>query len=136
MNGKLQSSDVKNETPYNIPLLINENVISSGISLISLWHTYADENYRVIWPRDKKKPLIANSWVAVYTVQGCGKILLKNGEQITLHGNCIIFLKPMDIPVGQQSVIYNGEIYNQELTEVAELITSPEAIKIIWQSLF
>ncbi len=31
--------------------------------------------------------------------------------------------------VGQQSVIYNGEIYNQELTEVAELITSPEAIK-------
>ncbi|EFC6280381.1 AraC family transcriptional regulator [Escherichia coli] len=100
MNGKLQSSDVKNETPYNIPLLINENVISSGISLISLWHTYADEHYRVIWPRDKKKPLIANSWVAVYTVQGCGKILLKNGE-----------------------------VYNQELTEVAELITSPEAIK-------
>ena len=97
MNGKLQSSDVKNETPYNIPLLINENVISSGISLISLWHTYADEHYRVIWPRDKKKPLIANSWVAVYTVQGCGKILLKNDEQITLHGNCIIFLKPMDI---------------------------------------
>ena len=48
MNGKLQSSDVKNETPYNIPLLINENVISSGISLISLWHTYADEHYRVI----------------------------------------------------------------------------------------
>lgn len=35
----------------------------------------------------------------------------------------------MDIPVGQQSVIYNGEVYNQELTEVAELITSPEAIK-------
>ncbi len=33
MNGKLQTSDVKNETPYNIPLLINENVISSGISL-------------------------------------------------------------------------------------------------------
>ena len=132
----------------------NENVISSGISLISLWHTYADEHYRVIWPRDKKKPLIANSWVAVYTVQGCGKIILKNGEQITLHGNCIIFLKPMDIhsyhceglvweqywmeftptsmmdiPVGQQSVIYNGEVYNQELTEVAELITSPEEIK-------
>lgn len=36
MNGKLQSSDVKNETPYNIPLLINENVISSGISDIAL----------------------------------------------------------------------------------------------------
>ncbi|KLW43634.1 hypothetical protein SK52_04757, partial [Enterobacter sp. MGH86] len=32
MNGKMQSSHVKNETTYNIPLLINENVISSGIS--------------------------------------------------------------------------------------------------------
>ena len=154
MNGNLLSSHVKNETTYNIPLLINENVISSGISLISLWHTYADENYRVIWPRDKKKPLIANSWVAVYTVQGCGKILLKDGEQITLNGNCIIFFKPtdiqsyhcegllweqywmeftptsiMDIPIRQQSVIYNGDIYNQELAEVSQLITSPEPIK-------
>ncbi|EAB9747887.1 AraC family transcriptional regulator [Salmonella enterica subsp. salamae] len=150
MNGNLQSSHVKNETTYNIPLLINENVISSGISLISLWHTYADEHYRVIWPRDKKKPLIANSWVAVYTVQGCGKILLKDGEQITLNGNGIIFLKPsyhceglvweqywmeftptsvMAIPVRQQSVIYNGEIYNQELMEVSQLITAAEPVK-------
>lgn len=154
MNGNLLSSHVKNETTYNIPLLINENVISSGISLISLWHTYADENYRVIWPRDKKKPLIANSWVAVYTVQGCGKILLKDGEQITLNGNCIIFLKPtdiqsyhcegllweqywmeftptsiMDIPIRQQSIIHNGDVYNQELAEVSQLITRPEPIK-------
>ncbi len=75
MNGKLQSSDVKNETPYNIPLSINDDLQRNFA--ISLWHTYADEHYRVIWPRDKKKPLIANSWVAVYTVQGCGKILLK-----------------------------------------------------------
>ncbi|ECC1695066.1 AraC family transcriptional regulator [Salmonella enterica subsp. salamae] len=154
MNGNLQSSHVKNETTYNIPLLINENVISSGISLISLWHTYADKHYRVIWPRDKKKPLIANSWVAVYTVQGCGKVLLKDGEQITLNGNCIIFLKPtdiqsyhceglvweqywmeftptsvMDIPIRQQSVIYNGENYNQELMEVSQLITVAEPVK-------
>ncbi|CAM7610795.1 AraC family transcriptional regulator [Citrobacter sedlakii] len=154
MNGNLQSSHVKNETTYNIPLLINENVISSGISLISLWHTFADEQYRVIWPRDKKKPLIANAWVAVYTVQGCGKIRLKDGEQITLNGNCIIFLKPtdiqsyhcdgllweqywmeftptsvMDIPVRQQSVIYQGEDYNNELEYVSQLITSPEPIK-------
>lgn len=154
MNGNLQSSHVKNETTYNIPLLINENVISSGISLISLWHTFADEHYRVIWPRDKRKPLIANSWVAVYTVQGCGKILLKDGEQITLNGNCIIFLKPtdilsyhcdgllweqywmeftptsiMDIPVRQQCVIYQGEVYNNELAQVSQLITSAEPIK-------
>ncbi|MGO0761635.1 AraC family ligand binding domain-containing protein, partial [Citrobacter freundii] len=153
MNGKMQSSHVKNETTYNIPLLINENVISSGISLISLWHTYADEHYRVIWPRDKKKPLIANSWVAVYTVQGCGKILLKGGEHITLTGNCIIFLKPtdiksyhceglvweqywmeftptsvMDIPLRQQSIIYNGDIYNQELAEISQLITSSDSM--------
>lgn len=122
--------------------------------MISLWHTYADKHYRVIWPRDKKKPLIANSWIAVYTVQGCGKILLKDGEQITLNGNCIIFLKPtdiqsyhceglvweqywmeftptsvMDIPIRQQSVIYNGEIYSQELMEVSQLITAAEPIK-------
>lgn len=77
MNGKMQSSHVKNETTYNIPLLIHESVISSGISLISLWHTYADEHYRVIWPRDKKKPLIANSWVAVYTVGAVEKSFLK-----------------------------------------------------------
>lgn len=121
MNGKLQSSDVKNETPYNIPLLINENVISSGISLISLWHTYADEHYRVIWPRDKKKPLIANSWVAVYTVQGCGKILLKNGEQITLHGNCIIFLKPMDI----HSYHCEGLVWEQYWMEFTHTPSAP-----------
>ncbi|MBZ0060305.1 MULTISPECIES: AraC family transcriptional regulator [unclassified Leclercia] len=154
MNGNLQNSHVKNETTFNIPLLINESVISSGISLISLWHTFANEDYRVIWPRDKKKPLIANSWVAVYTVQGCGKILLQDGEQITLTGNCIIFLKPtdilsyhceglvweqywmeftptsiMDIPLRQQSVIYNGDRYNQELIEVSQLITSDNAMK-------
>ena len=154
MNGNLQNAHVKNETTYNIPLLINESVISSGISLISLWHTYANEDYQVMWPRDKKKPLIANSWVAVYTVQGCGKILLLDGEEITLTGNCIIFLKPtdirayrceglvweqywmeftptsaMDIPLRQQSVIYHGDIYNQELTEVSALITSAETMK-------
>ena len=67
MNGKIQISHVKNETTYNIPLVLEENVISSGISLLSLWHTLADESYRVSWPRDKKKPLIANSWVAIYT---------------------------------------------------------------------
>ncbi len=46
MNGKLQSSDVKNETPYNIPLLINENVILQRNFSDPLWHTYADEHYR------------------------------------------------------------------------------------------
>lgn len=154
MNGSLQNSHVKNETTYNIPLLINENVISSGISLISLWHTYADEQYRVIWPRDKKKPLIANAWVAVYTVQGCGTVILKSGEKIILNGNCVIFLKPMDIqsyhcegilweqywmeftptsvmdiPVKQQSVIYHGDIYNHELEEVSQLITAADPMK-------
>ncbi|WP_407731817.1 helix-turn-helix transcriptional regulator [Pseudocitrobacter faecalis] len=149
MNGKKSVAHVKNETPFNIPLLINENVISSGISLLSLWHTFADERYQVFWPRDKKKPLIANSWVAVYTVQGCGKIVLKNNNLITLNGNCIIFLKPtdiqsyhcdgllweqywmefiptsvMEIPILQKGIIYNGEIFNAELNEVSDLITS------------
>lgn len=154
MNGKSDLSDVKNETTYNIPLVIDENVISSGISLISLWHTLADESYRVMWPRDKKKPLIPNSWVAIYTLQGCGKLLLRDGSDITLNGNCIIFLKPMDIhayhcdgllweqfwmefiptnvmeiPLLQTGIIYNGERFNQELAEVALLIRHNDPLK-------
>lgn len=154
MNGKTHISHVKNETTYNIPLVLEENVISSGISLISLWHTLADESYRVSWPRDKKKPLIANSWVAIYTLQGCGKIYLKDNSEITLNGNCIIFIKPieiksyhcvgliweqywmefvpttlMPIPILQPGVIYNGDIYNKEMSEVATLITSHDPLK-------
>ena len=97
MNGKTRVLDVKNETTYNIPLVLEESVISSGLALISLWHTRADNQYHVIWPRDKKKPLIANSWVAIYTVQGVGNITLQDDAVITLNGNCIIFLKPTDI---------------------------------------
>ena len=111
MNGKIQISHVKNETTYNIPLVLDESVISSGISLISLWHTLADESYRVIWPQDKKKPLIANSWVAVYTVQGCGKIRLKDNSEIMLNGNNVIFLKPTDIT----SYYCDGLIWEQSL---------------------
>lgn len=154
MNGKIQFSHVKNETTYNIPLVLEENVISSGISLISLWHTLADESYRVIWPRDKKKPLIANSWVAVYTLQGCGKIILTDNSEIILNGNCVIFLKPMDIksyhcdgllweqywmefvptsvmeiPLLQQAIIYNGDVFKNELNEVASLIASRNPLK-------
>ncbi|MDA8493890.1 MULTISPECIES: AraC family transcriptional regulator [Kluyvera] len=154
MNGKILNSNVKNETTYNIPLVLDENVISSGISLLSLWHTLADESYRVSWPRDKKKPLIANSWVAIYTLQGCGKIYLRNDTEITLNGNCIIFLKPieiksyhcvgliweqywmefipttlMPIPILQPGIIYNGDVYNKEMNEVATLITSPDPLK-------
>jgi len=154
MNGKSVLLHVKNETTYNIPLVIDENVISSGISLISLWHTLADESYQVIWPRDKKKPLIPNSWVAIYTLQGCGQLLLRDGTEITLNGNCIIFLKPMDIqsyhcagllweqywmefiptnvmeiPLLQTGIIYNGEIFNQELSEVALLIAHKDPLK-------
>lgn len=155
MNGKINFSHVKNEPTYNIPLVLDENVISSGISLISLWHTRADERYRVYWPRDKKKPLIANSWVAVYTLQGCGVIILKDDSEITLNGNCVIFLKPtdikayhcagllweqywmefiptsvMEIPLFQQGIIYNGDVYNQELLEVASLISRRDPMKI------
>ncbi len=154
MNGKIQISHVKNETTYNIPLVLDESVISSGISLLSLWHTLADESYHVIWPQDKKKPLIANSWVAVYTVQGCGKIQLKDHSEITLNGNNVIFLRPtdilsyhcdglvweqywmefiptsmMEIPVLQTGIIYNGEQFNKELSEVAELIALRSPLK-------
>lgn len=147
-------SHVKNEITYNIPLVLDENVISSGISLISLWHTLADESYRVIWPRDKIKPLIPNSWVAIYTLQGYGKLLLRSGQEITLNGNCIIFLKPtdiqsyhcagllweqywmeftptsiMEIPLLQTATIYNGDLFNKELSDVAEMIATREPLK-------
>lgn len=154
MNGKSVLLHVQNETTYNIPLVIDENVISSGISLISLWHTLADESYQVIWPRDKKKPLIPNSWVAIYTLQDCGQLLLRDGTEIIQNGNCIIFLKPMDIqsyhcagllweqywmefiptnvmeiPLLQTGIIYNGEVFNQELSEVALLIAHRDPLK-------
>lgn len=154
MNGKTRISHVKNETTYNIPLVLEENVISSGISLISLWHTLADESYRVSWPRDKKKPLIANSWVAIYTLQGCGKVYLKDNSEITLNGNCVIFIKPieikpyhcvgliweqywmefvpttlMPIPILQPGIIYNGDVYNKEMNEVATLIAHRDPLK-------
>ncbi|HDS1237209.1 helix-turn-helix transcriptional regulator [Pluralibacter gergoviae] len=154
MNGKSQFSHVKNEITYNIPLVLDENVISSGISLISLWHTLADESYRVIWPRDKRKPLIPNSWVAIYTLQGCGKLLLRNGREIILNGNCIVFLKPtdiqayccagllweqywmeftptsaMEIPLLQIGTIYSGDLFNRELTDVAEMIAEKDPLK-------
>lgn len=154
MNGKNLLSDVKNETTYNIPLVIDENVISSGIALISLWHTLADESYQVIWPRDKRKPLIPNSWTVIYTLQGSGKLWLRDGTTLSLNGNCVVFLKPteikayhcdgllweqylmefiptsvMEIPLYQKGIIYNGEQYNQELRDVAELIASKNPLK-------
>ncbi len=153
MNGKNNLWDVKNETTYNIPLVIEENVISSGISLISLWHTLADESYQVVWPKDKKKPLIKNSWVVVYTLHGAGKIIMKDDSKILLNGNCVIFLKPtdiksyqceglvweqywmefiptgaMEIPLSQQAIIYNGDLFNKELIEITELIISDVAL--------
>lgn len=154
MNGKVHISHVKNDSTYNIPLVIEESVISSGITLISLWHTLADASYRVSWPGDKRKPLIANSWVAIYTLQGCGKITLQDNSEIVLNGNCVIFIKPTDIksyccsgllweqywmefiptnlmaiPLLQQGLIYNGNTFNQELNEVTSLFTSGEPIK-------
>lgn len=154
MNGKTVISDVKKETTYNIPLVLEENVISSGIILLSLWHTLADTSYRVFWPQDKRKPLIANSWVAIYTVQGSGKVLLRGGEEITLSGNCIIFLRPteilsyhcegwvweqywmefipncaMEIPLLQPGIILNGERFNQEFIEVGELLDNENSNK-------
>ncbi|KGT94376.1 AraC family transcriptional regulator [Erwinia typographi] len=154
MNGKNALSDVKTETTYNIPLVLEENVISSGIILISLWHTLADKTYRVFWPQDKKKPLIASSWVAIYTLQGSGKILLRGGDEITLSGNCAIFLKPVDIlsyhceglvweqywmefipncvmeiPLRQKAVIHNGEGFNHELLEVSKLLDNENSNK-------
>ncbi|WP_434362374.1 AraC family transcriptional regulator [Parasalinivibrio latis] len=89
--------DVKNETPHNTPIVIDEKVISSGITLIALWDTNADSSYKVHWPEDKKLPLLPNSVIAVFTRQGVGEILLHTGEIVVVRGPSVIFLQPTSI---------------------------------------
>jgi len=97
MNGLNNKLHVKNELVHDIPIVIEESVSSSGISLLALWNTYADKNYLIHWPEDKKLPLISNSTIAVFTVQGCGEVELHDGKTYDLQGGSVIFLEPMTI---------------------------------------
>ncbi len=87
MNGLNDTSHVKNEPTYNIPIVIDKNVTSSGITLLALWQTLADNSYQVVWPKDRLRPLIENSVIALYTKQGHGEVTLSSGEVLQLEGS-------------------------------------------------
>lgn len=89
--------NVKNETPHNTPIVLDKKVMSSGLTLVALWDTLGDSSYEVIWPRDKRLPLDPRNIIVVYTRQGHGEVLLKNGTVLTLQGHCVVFLKPDSI---------------------------------------
>ena len=97
MNGLNNNQHVKNELIHDTPIIIGQNVTSSGISLLALWNTYADKGYMVRWPKDKRLPLIPNSTIAVFTKQGYGELELHSGEKLELKGVSIVFLDPMTI---------------------------------------
>lgn len=92
----------------NAPLLLNESIDSSGISLRSMWDIQADSNYSVHWPQDRKLPLIPNAIVAICTFQGSGTISMKNGKQFTINAPSVIFLDSLKI----KSYKTNGVIWN------------------------
>jgi len=97
MNGLNNKPHVKNELIHDTPIIIGNNVTSSGISLLALWNTYADKGYWVRWPEDKRLPLIASSTIVVFTKQGYGELELHNGRKLELKGASIVFLDPMTI---------------------------------------
>ncbi|PSW21825.1 AraC family transcriptional regulator [Photobacterium sanctipauli] len=92
----------------NAPLLLNENIDSSGVSLRSMWEIQGDSNYNVLWPQDRKLPLIPNAIVAICTFQGSGTVRMKNGKQITVNAPSVVFLDSMMI----KSYSTNGVVWN------------------------
>ncbi|WP_036830847.1 hypothetical protein [Photobacterium sanctipauli] len=113
MNGFTDKKHVKNETQHNIPVVLDGNVMSSGIRLIALWDTKADASYDVKWPRDKHLPLNPHSTIALYTRYGSGVVSLSNGEVIALPEASVIFINPLLIE-GYRCV---GEIWDLFLLE-------------------
>ncbi|MEL0638301.1 MULTISPECIES: helix-turn-helix transcriptional regulator [Marinomonas] len=152
MNGMNDHLHVKNETTFNIPIVINNTVASSGITLLALWNTLADKNYQVEWPKDRLRPLLEGSVIALYTKQGHGEIELSTGEVIQLEGSTVIFLHPTTIrsyrckgliwevflmefiPNGAINLIYdhlitltNNEFFHREMTDIVELFQKTES---------
>lgn len=97
LNGCIDTSHVKNEAFHNTPIVIEETLSSSGITLIALWDILADTRYRVSWPEDRRLPLSKDTVIAVYTRQGHGEIHLHDGSVIEPHGHSVVFLKPTTI---------------------------------------
>lgn len=88
---------VKNEAFHNRPIVIEESLSSSGITLIALWDILADARYRVRWPEDRRLPLKKDTVIVVYTRQGHGEIHLHDGSVLEPRGHCALFLKPATI---------------------------------------
>lgn len=143
---------VKNETTFNTPIVIDHSVTSSGITLLALWNTLADKNYRVAWPKDRLRPLIEGSVIALYTKQGHGEIELTSGDVIQLEGSTVIFLHPTRIrryqckgllwevflmefiPNGAINLVYeqlitlsNNEFFHQEMMEIVSLFQATDS---------
>lgn len=97
MNGTNDNSHVKNETKFNIPIVIDKSETSSGITLLALWSTMSDKSYRVVWPKDRLRPLIEESIIALYTKQGHGEVVLNSDKVIQLEASTVMFLHPKDI---------------------------------------
>jgi AraC-like DNA-binding protein len=153
MNGMNDHLHVKNETTFNIPIIIDNSVTSSGITLLALWNTLADKQYYVEWPKDRLRPLIEGSVIALYSKQGHGEVELTSGDVIQLEGSTVIFLHPTSIrryqckgliwevflmefiPNGAINLIYdhlinltNNEYFHREMAEVVELFQKQESI--------
>jgi AraC-like DNA-binding protein len=146
MNGMTEYLHVKNETTFNTPIVIDNSAVSSGITLLALWNTLADRDYHVEWPKDRLRPLIDGSVIALYTKQGHGELTLTSGKVIQLEGSTVIFLHPTSIhsyqckgllwevflmefiPNGAINLIYeqlitltNNEFFHQEMMEIVTL---------------
>ncbi|ANG61087.1 hypothetical protein A8C75_00535 [Marinobacterium aestuarii] len=81
----------------NTPVLLESPATAFGITLRSVWDIYADESYQVLWPRDKKLPLLSSAHVCVFTRQGHGVIRLRSGREIHAKGACVLLLEARDI---------------------------------------
>ncbi|MGO2343412.1 helix-turn-helix transcriptional regulator [Vibrio litoralis] len=154
MNGTNDNSHVKNETKFNIPIVIDKSETSSGITLLALWSTMSDKSYRVVWPKDRLRPLIEESIIALYTKQGHGEVVLNSDKVIQLEASTVMFLHPKDIksyqckgfiwevflmefiPNGAINLPYqhlitlsNNEFFYQEMNQIIEYFQSNQPVE-------
>ncbi len=81
----------------NASLLGKQSVCCEALVLRSFWDVNGDHNYRSTWPRDRPLDFIEGAVVIVYTIQGKGTVVLKNGTELHLRGASLVFLDPLTI---------------------------------------
>ncbi|GAB3487666.1 AraC family transcriptional regulator [Marinomonas epiphytica] len=89
--------NVKSETIKNQPIIIKNNIYFNNVSIRSFWDVNGDESYSNKWPEDRVLALRENTLVIVYAEKGKGTIRLKDASQVSVRGNCLVFLNPKDI---------------------------------------